>query len=103
MPIHERYEVRHAVGETPFTGAELALAGGWIRLAEGERPLDAPLVAAYTDALPPALFSRLSEPGLATALRARGWRTFGISENPYVSKLHGFAREFEEFEEMPPR
>ena len=33
-----------------------ALAGGWIRLAE-PRPLDAAVVAALTDAWPPALFS----------------------------------------------
>jgi acyl-CoA thioesterase len=60
IPIHARYEHRWAVGALPFTAAGRnvpAQCGGWIRLAE-PRLLDAPLVAAYTDAFPPAVFSR---------------------------------------------
>jgi arylsulfatase A-like enzyme len=49
--------------------------------------------------LPP---QRLSEPGIASALRAAGWRTIAFSENPFVSEAHGFAREFGEFEAAPP-
>jgi len=57
IPIHGRYEYRWAVGEPPWSGASEAVCGGWIRLAEGPRAADAALVAAYTDAWPPASFS----------------------------------------------
>ncbi len=59
IPIHERFEHRWAVGAPPFgepTGAP-ALCGGWIRLAEDPRVVDAALAAAFCDAFPPALFS----------------------------------------------
>jgi acyl-CoA thioesterase len=61
IPIHERFEQRWAIGALPFSGGEIAQGGGWIRLAEGTRPLDAPLAAAFTDAWPPAVFGRLSD------------------------------------------
>jgi acyl-CoA thioesterase len=61
IALHERYEQRWGFGALPFSGGEgAALTGGWIRLAEGTRPLDAPLVAALTDAWPPAVFARLT-------------------------------------------
>jgi acyl-CoA thioesterase len=56
IPIHERYEHRWAVGDPPRSGSAEALAGGWIRSAD-PRVVDAPLVAAFTDAWPPACFS----------------------------------------------
>ncbi|HSJ97065.1 MAG TPA: thioesterase family protein [Myxococcota bacterium] len=72
IPMHDRYEYRWAIGAPPGgeapappgPGADRrapggrgeALSGGWIRLAE-PRVVDAPLVAAYTDAWPPACFS----------------------------------------------
>lgn len=56
IPMHARYAYRWAVGSPPGSGGSEALCGGWIRLAE-PRGLDAPLVAAYTDAWPPACFS----------------------------------------------
>jgi acyl-CoA thioesterase len=61
IPIHERFEQRAAVGAPPFSGGQRALTGGWIRLAEGPRVADPVLVAAYADAWPPALFSRLAD------------------------------------------
>lgn len=64
IPVHERYEARRALGAEPFGGAARAEGGGWIRLSDGDRPLDAPLVAAYTDAWPPAIFERLGAAGL---------------------------------------
>jgi acyl-CoA thioesterase len=64
IEIHERYEQRFAIGAPPFSGAEQALVGGWIRFAE-PRPLDALAVVAFADAFPPAIFSRLREPGLS--------------------------------------
>jgi len=59
VEIHDRYEIRWALGSPPFSGGAQALGGGWIRLAEQPGVADAPLVAAYTDALPPAIFGRL--------------------------------------------
>jgi len=59
IPIHERYEQRQAIGAPPFAGASSARVGGWIRLAEDDRPIDAPLVAAFADAWPPSLFARM--------------------------------------------
>ncbi len=56
IPIHDRYDYRFAVGAPPGSGAERALTGGWIRSAE-PRIADAPLIAAFTDAWPPALFA----------------------------------------------
>jgi acyl-CoA thioesterase len=57
LAIRARYEERWAIGAPPGTpGHARALAGGWIRLAEPRR-LDAPLVTAFTDAWPPAIFS----------------------------------------------
>ena len=60
IPMHRRYETRAALGAPPFAGAEHALTGGWIRSTE-EDPVDDLLVAAITDAWPPAIFSRLSD------------------------------------------
>ena len=56
IPIHERYDYRFAVGTPPGSGADRALIGGWIRSAE-PRLADAALVAAFTDAWPPACFA----------------------------------------------
>jgi acyl-CoA thioesterase len=60
IEIHRRYEQRWAIGAPPFSGGDRALAGGWIRFAE-PRPLDALALAAFADAFPPALFSRLRD------------------------------------------
>jgi len=59
VPIHERYEQRWAIGPSYFDGlrGREAVTGGWIRLAEGTRPLDAALLAAYADAWPPSVFA----------------------------------------------
>lgn len=65
IPIHERYEQRLALGAPPFSGGDRALAGGWIRLADGPRAPDAALVAALADAWPPAIFGRISQSDLA--------------------------------------
>jgi acyl-CoA thioesterase len=54
-----RYEQRWAVGHRPFTGGEVAHTGGWIRLAE-MRSVNEALLAAYTDAWMPAMFSRVA-------------------------------------------
>jgi hypothetical protein len=56
IPMHDRYDYRFAVGSLPGSGADRALVGGWIRTAD-PRVADAPLVAAFTDAWPPACFA----------------------------------------------
>lgn len=62
IPIHERYDYRFALGSPPGSGADRALLGGWIRSAE-PRVADAALVAAFTDAWPPACFAWTSDRG----------------------------------------
>ncbi len=60
IEIHDRYEQRWAIGDLPFSGGDRALGGGWIRFPE-PRQLDALAVAAFADAFPPAIFSRLQD------------------------------------------
>lgn len=57
-PFTENFEYRFAIGSAPFSGADEALSGGWLRLRE-PRVLDHALAATYTDAWPPAIFTRL--------------------------------------------
>jgi acyl-CoA thioesterase len=61
IEMNRRYEYCHALGALPGSGAEQALIGGWIRSAE-PRVADAALVAAITDAWPPACFAPASGP-----------------------------------------
>ncbi len=58
LPIHERFELRWAVPETMFGAGDRARSGAWIRLAEPMEPNYA-LVAAITDAVPPAVFAAM--------------------------------------------
>lgn len=63
-PIARQWETRWAIGRPPWTDpvlADEAVAGGWIRLVEHEI-LDAPAIAAVTDAWVPAIFTRVGEP-----------------------------------------
>ncbi len=64
IPMRERFESRHAIGFPPGSGSVEMISGGWIR-PEEPRPVDAPLLAAISDAWPPAIFarSRAGEPG----------------------------------------
>jgi acyl-CoA thioesterase len=57
-------DMRPALGARPFSGAEEAVTGGWLRLAE-PRPLDPVALAFYADAWWPAAFPRLERPALA--------------------------------------
>jgi acyl-CoA thioesterase len=61
IPIRDRYDVRPVIGGTPFVPGPEALTGGWIRTADDD-PVDEVVVAAITDAWPPAIFSRLEVP-----------------------------------------
>jgi acyl-CoA thioesterase len=54
------WDYRPCVGPEPYTGGAEALGGGWIRLVE-PHPLDAPLVAAMTDAWLPSVMPLLPD------------------------------------------
>jgi len=51
----ENFDTRHALGTTPFSGADEALTGGWIRLNEAQMADDV-FVMMLADAWPPAVF-----------------------------------------------
>ena len=61
IPMRGRYDLRPAIGSAPFTAGSEALTGGWIRTTDDD-PVDEILVAAFTDAWPPAVFSRMQLP-----------------------------------------
>ena len=61
IPIHGRYDVRHALGPLPFSGGDEAITGGWIRTADHDA-VDDVLLVALTDAWIPAVFSSLDLP-----------------------------------------
>lgn len=61
IPMRDRFESRHAIGFGPGSGSVEMVSGGWIR-PEDPRPADAALLAALSDAWPPAIFAR-SRPG----------------------------------------
>lgn len=64
--IASRYNYRRAIGAPPFTESAAAETGGWIQLNEPRR-VDAPLLAAMSDAWMPAMFSRVGGPwGITT-------------------------------------
>ena len=54
--FHDRFEMRWAIPETPWSGARTARSAAWVRLAE-PCPVDAAVIALYADALPPAVFA----------------------------------------------
>jgi acyl-CoA thioesterase len=62
-PIARRWDIRWAIGEPPWdgSGGDEAVGGGWIRIADAA-VVDAPLVAAITDAWIPPVFGRIAEP-----------------------------------------
>jgi acyl-CoA thioesterase len=73
LPMHERYEYRWALGGVPFSGAEAAELGGWIRLAE-PRLVDATVAAAIADAWPPTLM-----PVLTSSSKVTGFPTVDLT------------------------
>jgi acyl-CoA thioesterase len=57
----ELFEYRFALGPMPFSGADTALAGAWMR-ADETRPLDDTFAAFLTDACVPPIFARNTAP-----------------------------------------
>lgn len=61
-PFARQWELRYAIGASPFSGSSgSTLTGGWIKPLD-EHPVDAALVAQITDAWLPAVFLRLTKP-----------------------------------------
>jgi acyl-CoA thioesterase len=58
VPAAERWDFRPVRGARPFTGADRGEAGAWLRLPEGHS-LDPFVVCAMSDALYPAVWTRL--------------------------------------------
>lgn len=54
------FDARWVLGSAPFSGADEALSGGWIGLAES-RPLDAVAMTAVSDAWAPSIFPRMTQ------------------------------------------
>jgi acyl-CoA thioesterase len=59
--MFDQLELRPVWGGVPFTPHPTAEVGGWLRVADGRR-LDWPLLAFFTDAWFPAVFTRTAEP-----------------------------------------
>ena len=59
LPMTEQFEVRPALGARPFSSADEAITGGWLRFADPQ-PLDATGLAMYADAWMPSPFPRLA-------------------------------------------
>jgi acyl-CoA thioesterase len=67
IPMRERFESRAVFGP-PGPASPEAVSGGWIRLREEPGPVEPELVAAYTDAWPPAVFSQIAPTDLASGV-----------------------------------
>jgi acyl-CoA thioesterase len=57
IELRKRYDARVGLGDDLGSGSKRALLGGWIRCEE-PRIVDALAVTAFTDAFPPAVFTR---------------------------------------------
>jgi acyl-CoA thioesterase len=65
--IFKQLEMRMTFGGPPFTRAEVAEAGGWMR-TKVPAPLEPELIAMYTDCWWPPIFGRMDAAGLAPTL-----------------------------------
>ena len=61
-PFRENFHFRQAIGDRPFSGADEAVAGGWLRPRDSSPDLDAALVVAMSDAWFPPVFSLVEAP-----------------------------------------
>ena len=60
-PFARHFDYRPALGAPPFSGADEALTGGWLKLRE-PTPLDAATLAALCDSWYPAVFATTRTP-----------------------------------------
>ncbi|MEJ7783912.1 MAG: thioesterase family protein [Solirubrobacteraceae bacterium] len=68
VPIAQRFVIRRALGEEPFSEGDEALTGGWIAFRDGDPPLDACALAMLSDAWIPSPFVRTSSPFAAPTI-----------------------------------
>jgi acyl-CoA thioesterase len=62
VPLTRHFDMRPALGEPLYAGADEALAGGWLGFADDGAPLDAPALAMFADAWWPSPLPRLTRP-----------------------------------------
>jgi acyl-CoA thioesterase len=84
-PMLANYDIRPALGAPPMSGADRSLVGAWLRTARPRR-LDHAALAAYSDALFPAVWARLTEPAFMPTLDLTvHWRApMPDGEHPWV-------------------
>jgi acyl-CoA thioesterase len=84
-PMLVNYDMRLVLGAPPMSGAERSLLGAWMRTAR-PRPLDHAALAAYSDALFPAVWTRLTTPAFMPTLDLTiHWRApMPPGEHPWV-------------------
>ncbi len=63
----QNFDMRWGIGPLPYSGADEATVGGWLRLAEPE-PVDAPALACLLDAWAPAILPRATQPVVAPTI-----------------------------------
>jgi acyl-CoA thioesterase len=81
--IGQRYDTRPAIGGQPFEPGTEALTGGWIRTPDDD-PVDEILLAALTDAWPPAVFTRAQTPlGVPTVDLTIHFRHAPVDPSPW--------------------
>ena len=61
-PFRENFHFRQAIGGMPFSGADEAVAGGWLRPRDSSPDLDAALAVAMCDAWFPPVFGLVEVP-----------------------------------------
>jgi acyl-CoA thioesterase len=66
-PFSANFQMRPALGAPVFSGGDHAHTGGWLRLRD-ERPLDEPLLVAFSDTWWPAVYSVVERPLLAPTI-----------------------------------
>jgi acyl-CoA thioesterase len=66
-PFRHNFAIRPALGPLPFTSADRALTGAWMRLRE-ERPIDEALVVALCDSWWPAPYAVSDRPLMAPTI-----------------------------------
>jgi acyl-CoA thioesterase len=83
IPINGRYDLRPTIGRLPFDVGPDALTGGWIRTVDDD-PVEEILVAALTDAWPPAVFTRAETPvGVPTVDLTIHFRHAPVDPSPW--------------------
>lgn len=66
-PFAAHFDYRWALGSFPYSGADKALTGGWLRTKE-PRPVDDLILPTFSDGWPPAVFSRRTSPALVPTI-----------------------------------